>query len=146
MRYLLDTNVVSENMKLHPNANVMSWLGQHGDECCACSIVIDELWYGMELLPEGRRKLALRNAIESLLAEGTDTVLPFDDACAKCSATLRAQQKLNGINNPAAQDSMIAGIAKTHELILVTRNVKDYAGMDIAIVNPFECVEGNADS
>lgn len=143
MRYLLDTNVVSENMKLRPNANVMSWLKQHGDECCICSIVIDELWYSMTLLPEGKRKLALKNAIEGLLLADSDAVLLFDDVCAKHSAVYRAQQKLTSINNPSAQDSMIAGVAKAHGLTLATRNVKDYVGMDVAIVNPFEPTAGD---
>lgn len=145
MRYLLDTNVVSENMKLRPNADAMSWLERHGNESCICSIVIDELWYGMTMLPDGKRKRALRDAIEGLLVGYADAVLPFDEACAKYSAAYRAQQKLRGINNPSAQDSMVAGVAKAHGLTLVTRNVKDYAGMDIAIVNPFEHVSNGGD-
>lgn len=138
MRYLLDTNVVSENMKLRPDVDAMRWLERFGGESCICSIVVDELWYGMSLMPEGRKKRALRNAIEGLLDGDGETILAFDAASAKYSAAFRAQQKLNGINNPSPQDSMIAGIAKAHGLALATRNTKDYAGMDLEIVNPFE--------
>ncbi len=124
MKYLLDTNVISEAIKTVPNQNVMNQLQKHQDEIATASLVWHELQYGCRRLPNSRK----RSLIESYLSEvvwHTIAILPYDAAAADWHAEQRAQLTAAG-KSPPFIDGQIAAIAKVNNLILVTRNISDY--------------------
>ena len=124
IKYLLDTNVISEAIKRVPNQNVMGKLQKYQDEIATASLVWHELQFGCRRLPTSRK----RSLIESYLAEvvwNTILIFPYDAAAADWHAEQRAQLTAAG-KSPPFIDGQIAAIAKVNNLILVTRNLSDY--------------------
>lgn len=135
--YLVDTNVVSELMKLEPNSAVLRWFERHDDGWNISSITVDELRYGVLAMPSGKRRDTYRAYVDRLVADYADDILPFDATAAERCAEFRWQAKSAGFN-PGVQDMMIAAIADSRGKVLVTRNVKDFEFLDVAVENPFE--------
>jgi tRNA(fMet)-specific endonuclease VapC len=92
MRFLLDSNILSEPVKPQPNANVMAALAEHIGEYCTCVTVWHELIYGIELLDKSKKKDALRAYIESLERGGL-RVLPYEAPAARWLAKERSYQR-----------------------------------------------------
>ena len=134
--YLLDTNVVSELSNDVPNPGVISFLIEH-DDLWLASVVVHELEYGLQLLPEGQRRNRLYASHEDILTRYDDRILPLDRPAAESAALLRAEARRSGRTLDLG-DALIAGIAKANDLSVVTRNVRDFDGLDIEIVNPWE--------
>lgn len=134
MKYLLDTNIVSEPLRPKPNSKVLARLRQHGEELAIPAIVWHELWYGCMRLPTSAR----RAAIERYLREVVELSIPivaYDDRAAAWHATERARLAAHGGPAPFA-DSQIASIAAVNDMILVTLNVRDYiAFTDLRLQN-----------
>ena len=125
LRYLLDTNVISEPLRPQPNARTLARLRQHQGKVAIATVVWHELWYGCERLPPSAR----RNAIEHYLVQvvaATLPILPYDEPAALWQARERARLVALGRTPPFA-DGQIAAIAHTNQLILVTFNTADYA-------------------
>ena len=135
--YLLDTNVVSEHMKVQPSPVVIGWLEANKTELYLPSVVLDELRYGVLRLPEGRRREGFARAVQALATSYADKIVPFDAKAAWKSAEFRWLAHSSGFN-PSVQDMMIAGIAAANGAVLATCNVKDFAFLDLEVVNPFE--------
>ena len=133
---LLDTNVVSELTRASPDAGVVSFLSER-DELWLSTIVFHELEYGVRCLSPGNRRVLLFRAINSLVASFQDQILPVDRKEAEWAARLRADAQRSGRVLHLA-DSLIAGTAKANELALATRNVSDFEGTGIEIVNPWD--------
>lgn len=124
IKYLLDTNVISEAVKKVPNQNVMKKLRNHQVELATASFVWHELQYGCKRLPPSQK----RSLIESYLSDvvwNTIVVFPYDADAADWHAEQRIQLTAAG-KTPPFIDGQIAAIAKVNNLILVTRNVLDY--------------------
>lgn len=124
MKYLLDSNVVSEGSKPSPNGNVVDKLEVLGAESVLSSITAYELLYGIMVLPEGSRKNRLRAYLHEMIFPFYE-ILHYDFECAKVHAAVMAKLKSVGLMIPY-QDSQIAAVALARNLILVTRNVKDF--------------------
>ncbi|MBU7582822.1 MAG: type II toxin-antitoxin system VapC family toxin [Nostoc sp. TH1S01] len=123
LRFLLDTNILSEPARPIPNANVLQKLEIHKSEVAVSSIVIHELLYGCLRLPESKRRDSLWNYIyESVLSL---PVLDYDLKAAQWHAQERARLSQIG-KTPAFVDGQIASIAYNNNLILVTNNVSDF--------------------
>jgi tRNA(fMet)-specific endonuclease VapC len=123
LKFLLDTNIVSEPARPIPNANVLHKLDIHKSEISVASVVIHELLHGCLRLPESRRKESLWNYIhESVL---NLPVFDYDSKVAQWHAQERARLSKNG-KTPAFVDGQIASIAWSNNLILVTNNVSDF--------------------
>lgn len=135
--YLLDTNIVSERMKPKPDQRVRGWLTAHETDLYLSAVTIDELWFGIHGMPEGRRKRKYREILEFLVEGYTEKTLGFGTPEALISAKFRWTAKQAGFN-PGVQDMMIAAIAKSNHMVLATRNVRDFAFLDLETVNPFE--------
>lgn len=135
MKYLADTNVLSEPTKSRPNAAVIQWLRHHESELVVSSIILGELQYGILLLPVGRK----RTRLLKWFAEGVKRfpALDFDTATADVWARLLARLKQKGQAMPI-KDSLIAASAKKHSLTVVTRNVSDFQHANVKLVNPFD--------
>lgn len=138
---LLDTNVISEALKPAPSPNVVSWLNANHPNAAISSITIFELEAGAGLLDAGRRKDALENAIARTVRRFGSRVYAFDTAAAQAAARLLVQARAQGLGvhqipNKLA-DLQIAGVALAYGLELATRNVGDFAGLGIALVDPW---------
>jgi len=134
--YLLDTNVVSEIVRVSPDPQVRSFLLEQS-ELWLSTIALHELDYGLNLLPRGRRRETLRDALSAYLETYVDFVLPLARAEAEQAAVLRVQARRAGHVLHLA-DALIAGTAIVHNLILATRNVNDFAGVEVDVFNPWE--------
>jgi hypothetical protein len=135
---LLDTNIVSEFMKISPDMRVMAWLNARAKvDFHLCTPVVAEIRYGVAQLPDGKRKDNLLVACERLEAETfAGRTLAFDRRAAHGYAELRAKRR--GIGKPiSVMDAMIAAIALAHAMTLATRNVGDFEGLGVPLVDPF---------
>ncbi|MBN3885050.1 MAG: type II toxin-antitoxin system VapC family toxin [Nostoc sp. JL34] len=123
LKYLLDTNILSEPARPIPNVNVLHKLDIHKSEVAVSSVVIHELLHGCLRLPESKRRESLWNYIhESVL---NLPVLDYDLKAAQWHAQERARLSKIG-KTPAFVDGQIASIAYCNNLILVTNNVSDF--------------------
>lgn len=135
---LLDTNVVSELMRPAPSSAVMSWLAAQPAASLFISAVTEaELRYGVMLLSDGRRRTDLMAAVEGMLTEDfTGRILPFDSAAALAYAAIAASRRQEG--KPISQfDAQIAAIAQSRGAELATRNVADFKGCGVEVLNPW---------
>ncbi len=123
LKFLLDTNILSEPARPIPNANVLHQLDIHKSEVAVSSVVVHELLHGCLRLPESRRREYLRNYIyESVL---NLPVFDYDLKAAQWHAQERVRLSQIG-KTPAFVDGQIASIAFCNNLILVTNNVSDF--------------------
>ncbi|NJL80807.1 MAG: type II toxin-antitoxin system VapC family toxin [Richelia sp. RM2_1_2] len=135
LKYLLDTNILSEPARPIPNVNVLHKLDIHKSEIVLSSIVVHELLHGCLRLPESKRRESLWNYIhESVL---NLPVLDYDLNAAQWHAQERARLSKVG-KTPAFIDNQIASIAYCNNLILVTNNTSDFEFFkDLIIENWF---------
>jgi len=140
---ILDTNVVSEMLRPVPAPRVEAWLaGRSGATVYFTAVGEAELRHGVAILPAGRRRTALAKAIDEMLDEDfRERVLPFDRAASRAYATIAAERRAAG--RPISQfDCQVAAIARVHGAVVATRNARDYAGCGIAVIDPWQRVEG----
>ena len=133
--FLLDTNVFSELVKPAPDQHVVEFLSTL-DNAWLSIISLHEITYGLWLLPLGMRRSELEKKLQQLLSEYSDLVIPIDQQEADQAALFRVQAKQQGRVIHLA-DSLIAGTAKAHNLSVVTRNIDDFLGIDIDVINPW---------
>lgn len=137
---ILDTNVLSEGMRAHPNVAVQRWLDRQTErDLYICAPVLAEIWFGVALLPPGRQRDAITHAAERIEKElYRDRILPFDSAAASIYGRIAAERRQQGAPLDAI-DGMIAAITMANAgAALSTRNVRDFAGLGLALINPFE--------
>jgi tRNA(fMet)-specific endonuclease VapC len=130
LSYLLDTSVVSELAKLRPNPRTVKAFTDHFDEVRLASVVLHELRYGIERLPDGKRKETLRAAMD-VIVSGI-VVLPYDAAAGAWHASERVRLEALG-RVPAFADGLIAATAAVHGCALVTANAKDFRAFAVKI-------------
>ena len=139
---VLDTNVVSELVRPTPNPQVLRWLDNRPpDTLWLCSVVAAELLYGVARLPIGRRKQQLAAALQAIIHEDFDMrVLPFDLEASLVYADIVARQESKG--QPVSMaDAQIAATCLRYDATLATRNVRDFEGLGVALVNPWNAVD-----
>lgn len=125
LRFLLDTNVVSEPLRPRPNTRSLINLQQHQQEVAIAAVVWHELWYGCERLPPSVRRSAIEQYLIQVVA-ATIPILSYDEPAALWHAQERARLAALGRMPPFA-DGQIAATAYVNQLILVTFNTADYA-------------------
>lgn len=124
LRFLLDTNIISEPTQLIPNLSVYRKIKSHASEIAIPSIVWHELIFGIGLLEDSHRKKLLQNYVDHVVKPGLP-ILPYDKVAAYWHAQERARLRKVGIQTPVS-DAQIAAVAYANNLILVTRNEKDF--------------------
>ena len=135
---LLDTNIVSELMRAQPDAGVIKWLGsQPTASLFTTAITQAEILYGVELVPQGKRREAMLEAARAIFDEDfARRVLPFDGDASRAYAQIAAHRRLAG--QPISQfDAQIAAIARSRGAVLATRNTRDFGDCNLTIVDPW---------
>ena len=136
---VVDTNVISELTRQAPAPGVVSWLDSlAADEVATTAITAAELLYGVERLPDGRRKTELAAAIHSLLGDDfAGRVLAFDEQAAWRYAEIVSRRERLG---PAIgfPDAQIAAICRAIGATLATRNTDDFEETGIDLINPWK--------
>ncbi|NBW45767.1 MAG: type II toxin-antitoxin system VapC family toxin [Betaproteobacteria bacterium] len=135
---ILDTNVLSELLRPAPAGQVERWLAaQDGTKVYFTTVGEAELRLGAAILSAGKRRAALTTAIEGLLDEDfRDRILPFDRPAARAYATIAAERR--AADRPISQfDCQIAAIARAREATVATRNISDYEGCGIELIDPW---------
>lgn len=130
MAYLCDTNVLSELARPVPNEGVASWARQVRVVCLS-AIVVDEICFGLSWRPNKR----VHAWFDAFLDQHCE-ILPVTAAIARRSGVLRGRLRSRGIVRTQA-DMMLAATALEHDLTLVTRNVRDFEGCGVALLDPF---------
>jgi predicted nucleic acid-binding protein len=137
---VLDTNVVSEAMKAAPNPAVLAWLDEQAAETLyLSSVTLAELLFGIGVLPAGRRKEALTQMLDGLLALFEDRVLAFDTNAARHYADLAVTARAAGKGFPTP-DGYIAAIAKARGFTVATRDVAPFKAASLNVINPWEAM------
>jgi predicted nucleic acid-binding protein len=135
---VLDTNVLSEPLRPAPSAKVLDWIrSQPNTVMFTTTITEAELLYGIELLPQSKRRRLLESVVAQIFAVHlAGRILPFDSAAAREYADIAAMRRRSG--RPMSEpDARIAAIARSRGAELATRNVADFAGCDLEVVNPW---------
>jgi predicted nucleic acid-binding protein len=135
---ILDTNVISEILRPAPSPAVEAWLAeQDGATVYFTAIGEAELRLGVAILPAGRRRTSLAEAIDAMLEEDfRDRILPFDSAAAQAYAAIAATRRAAG--RPISQfDCQIAAIARIRQAVLATHNTVDYEDCGVEVIDPW---------
>lgn len=134
MSFLLDTNIVAEVRKQRPHAAVHAWFESvEGPQLYLSVLVLGEVSQGVARLRrrDPRQAAVYATWLDRLRSTFSDRLLPITEAIALEWGLLNARRPLPVV------DGLLAATARTHGLTLVTRNVADFAGVDIAVLNPF---------
>jgi tRNA(fMet)-specific endonuclease VapC len=124
LRFLLDTNVVSEPFRPAPNRSLLNRLELHGGSAAIAAPTWHELRFGCERLPRSRRREQIEDYLNTVVATGY-SVLPYDEAAADWHARERSRLQAEG-RVPSFVDGQIAAVAAVNGLILVTANQADF--------------------
>ena len=134
---ILDTNVVSELMRPEPAPGVASWIRDRDRrELRMTVITLAEVRYGIARLPDGRRKQVLLDAADEIFSAFADQVLPVDIAAAERYAVIASSRERAG-KPIAGFDALIAAVCRSRGAALATRNVTDFDGTGIEIIDPW---------
>lgn len=137
MRYLLDTNIISDIAKPAPSESLLAWMSEQNDEdLFIASLTVAEIRRGVLEKPAGKRRSQLEawfSGPEGPRALFAGRILPFDESASLIWARLMADGKAMG-RPRSALDTIIAAVAEAHGCTVVTDNEKDFAG--IQIINP----------
>ena len=136
--FVLDTNVLSAMMTLKPEPEVAKWMaGQDEALLFTTTISYAEVFAGLTVMANGRRRRALEDAARVMFEEFDGRVLPFDIDAASAYAELFATRRRAG--RPAATlDLMIAAIARCHDAGVVTRDTQGFERCGLTLINPWE--------
>lgn len=136
---VLDTNVISEAFRTAPSLTVRSWLdAQNPADLFLCTPVLAELRYGIERLPAGARRSGLEQMLATIENELFESrILPFDRTAAYEFGRLQARR--DSLGRPiSTMDALIAAIAVSQRMAVATRNIRDFADLELEVINPFE--------
>lgn len=136
---VLDTNVISELMRLAPTASVVRWIdGQPIGSLYTTAVTQAEILHGVQLLPRGKRRDAIAVAAAQMFEQDfVARVLPFGSDAARAYAEIAATRRRQG-HPISAFDAQIAAITRTAGAELATRNVDDFDGCGIDVIDPWD--------
>src|SRR5438105_973546 len=136
---ILDTNVVSEALKVGRSTAVVAWLDKQAAETLyLTAISLSELLIGVQLLPAGKRKDGLSTDLSNLLAKLFGSrVLPFDRKAAIVFGTMVGAARTAG-KNVSMPDGQIGAIASVHGFTVATRDTAPFVALGVPIINPWD--------
>jgi len=131
--FLLDTNVVSELRKAKPHGGVLAWLSATADaDLFISAVTLGEIQRGIELTRDQNPGKALEISQWADRLAATHNILTLDAATFRACARLMHHQ-----SDALFEDAMIAATAQVHQLTVVTRNARDFAGFQVPLLDPF---------
>ena len=135
---VLDTNIVSEVMKVSPSKWVIEWLNaQESSSLFLSTVTIGEIEFGLRVLPDGQRRRSLKERFEQFVSQAfTQRVLDYDESAARTYGEVMGYRRELG-RPLSVPDGQIASIARTHGFAVATRNVSDFEECEIELINPF---------
>ena len=135
---VVDTNVLSELMRPAPDTVISSWVAERMTSSLYLTAISEaELRFGLAIMPPGRRRDGLAEGLERMLRTGfANRVLPFDSAAASAYAEIAAARRTMDRPMPEA-DCQIAAIARSRDMAVVTRNVRDFVDATVEVINPW---------
>ncbi len=136
MKYLVDTNVLSELAKPLPADGVLAWFQANQSHLYVSSISIGEIRKGLELMPAGKGKESLQTWFKSICGCMEGRILSFNTATAHVWGQMVGSLEKKGIQLPTI-DSQLAATAQRNGLTMVTRNVADFENAGVKLLNPF---------
>ena len=137
--YLLDTNVVSELIKARPDERVVEWIRAADESDLHLSVLtFAEIRFGIEKLAQGARRERLRRWTETELTDRfEDRILDIDRSIAELWGVIMARGFAISVRLPV-MDTLLAATAEHHGLIMVTRNIRDFARAGVATLDPWK--------
>lgn len=139
MSYLLDTCTISEMVSVEPNAKVLKWFESQTEKSLYLSIItIGEIEKGIYQLIQSKKRLRLETWLfDELVPSFQNRLLGIDGKLMTTWAKMNAELKTKGMNRQSF-DSLIEATALHNQMILVTRNVKNFQNSQVTILNPWE--------
>lgn len=138
---LLDTNVLSEALRPAPAPQVIAWLNTRFPDCAISSTTIFEFGAGVAALPDSKRRDVLENAVARLIRRFGARIYAFDHPSALAAVKIMALARAHGLGlhqvPQKLPDLQLAGIAAAYGLELATRNVADFQGAGLTLVDPW---------
>jgi predicted nucleic acid-binding protein len=135
---VVDTNVLSEVMKPVPAGKVLRWMASRAPSgLFTTTITMGEVLYGLALVPHGKRRIALEQAIETMFEDKfAGRILAFDREAARAFADISANCRRLG--RPVGElDAQIAAIARSQGAAVATRNVRDFKDCGVELIDPW---------
>jgi predicted nucleic acid-binding protein len=136
---VLDTNVLSEALRPKPSAKVLDWMRSQSITALFTTAITEaELYYGLALLPKGKRRSSLESIVEPIFTQDlAGRVLPFDSSAAREYANIAASRGHAG--RPISEsDARIAAIVRSCRASLATRNVDDFSDCGLNVIDPWQ--------
>ncbi len=136
---LVDTNVLSSMMTQYPPSSVLHWINNQDTlKLYISTITIAEIGYGLQIMPDGKRRQHLTDRFHAFVSEGFEQrILNFDEQSAYHYAELMAHRR--SIGRPLSiPDGQIASIALMNKCDIATRNIRDFEDCGLQLINPFE--------
>jgi toxin FitB len=137
MRFLLDTNIISNIIKPAPSESLLTWMSEQSDQdLYIASLTVAEIYRGVLEKPAGKRRNELEawfSGLEGPQALFAGRILPFDEKAGLAWGRLMAEGKARG-RPRSALDTIIAAVAEVNNCVVVTDNEKDFDGSDV--LNP----------
>lgn len=136
---VIDTPILSELMRPDPDPRIVDWFdASYISDLYVTTITEAEIRTGLAYLPEGARRQRMTDTIEQMFERFfVGRILSFDRPAARVLAEFAAARRSIGRPLPFA-DGQIAAIARSHDMIVATRNVKDFEGIQMQVINPWE--------
>lgn len=133
---IVDTNVWSEALRASPNPGVLAWLRAHANEAILTAVSVFELRHGVGRMPQGARRRHLETQIDQMITNSAARTLSYDATAASEHARFAAAAGADG-RALSREDGQLLGIAAVHGCAIATRNVRDFEGFGIRIINPW---------
>jgi predicted nucleic acid-binding protein len=133
----LDTNVVSEPLRISPDPNILAWLSRHDSHLALSSVVIAEVAFGIARIPPDRRSLRLEEGLLRWRSRFARRIYPLTEEAALQYGELMGEALRRG-RPMAIADDMMAAIALVNGGTLATRNLKHFEGIGLDLVSPWE--------
>lgn len=131
-----DTNVMSEPTKPAPEPAVLDWFELNSPYIVTTAVSVGEIFRGLGELPAGSRAQRMRDGSERVLGLYVNDILPYDEGAARIYAEMSTARRRSG-RPLATEDGMIAAICVRRGAALATRNVDDFDGLGLALIDPW---------